>query len=190
MKIRMIRKTDQWNNEDFAAGSRVFTISHVTEGKEQVPYDIHFTDGEGKCWRPSNGMLEVLFRIWGDEAKAWAGHQVELYQDAAVKVGAMVTGGIRIRAISHIDKPMSPVITVSRGTRKPYTVKPLADAAKPATGLIPPRDASARVWLTELTLAGDDLDAILALGNAAKGHATAADLDAIRGRYNDVKGQQ
>ena len=174
MKIRMIRKTDQWNNEDFAAGSRVFTISHVTEGKEQVPYDIHFTDGEGKCWRPSNGMLEVLFRIWGDEAKAWAGHQVELYQDAAVKVGAMVTGGIRIRAISHIDKPMSPVITVSRGTRKPYTVKPLAEVKH-------------RDWISELTLAGDDLDAILALGNAAKGHATVAELAQIRARYNELK---
>jgi len=185
MKIQMIRKTDQWNNEDFAAGSRVFTISHVTEGKEQTPYDIHFTDGDDKCWRPSNGMLEVLFRIWGDEAKAWAGHQVELYQDAAVKVGAMVTGGIRIRAISHIDKPMSPVITVSRGTRKPYTVKPLVVAPAP-TNL---RDESGRNWISELALAADDLEAVAALGKAASdAHANPADVAQIRARWNELKG--
>ena len=187
MKIQMIRKTDQWNNEDFAAGSRVFTISHVTEGKEQTPYDIHFTDGDDKCWRPSNGMLEVLFRIWGDEAKAWAGHQVELYQDAAVKVGAMVTGGIRIRAISHIDKPMSPVITVSRGTRKPYTVKPLVNTPAPAPTTL--RDESGRSWLTELTLAGDDLEAVASLGKAASdAHANPADVAQIRARWNELKG--
>ena len=186
MKIRMVRKTDQWNNEDFAAWSRVFTISHVTEGKEQVPYDIHFTDGEGKCWRPSNGMLELLMHTWGDDTQAWAGRRVELFQDATVKIGRDVVGGIRVRSISHINKPMSPRITVSRGTKKPYTVQPLEDASAPAPTT--PRDESGRDWISELTLAGDDLDAILALGNAAKGHATAADLDAIRGRYNDVKG--
>ena len=138
MKIRMIRKTDQWNNEDFATGSRVFTISHVTEGKEQVPYDIHFTDGEGRCWRPSNGMLELLIHTWGDDTQAWAGRRVELFQDATVKIGRDVVGGIRVRSISHINKPMSPLITVSRGTKKPYTVKPLVDVPAPAPAT--PRD--------------------------------------------------
>ena len=128
MKIRIIRKTDQWNNEDFAAGSRVFTISHVTEGKEQAPYDIHFSDGDGKCWRPSNGMLELLWRLWGDDSKVWAGHRVELFQDSTVKIGRDVVGGIRVRSMSHITKTMSPLITVSRGTKKPYTVKPLLEA--------------------------------------------------------------
>lgn len=129
MKIRIVRKTDQWNNEDFTAGSRVFTISHVTEGKEQVPYDIHFSDGDGKCWRPSNGMLELLWRLWGDDSKDWAGRKVELFRDASVKIGRDVVGGIRVRSMSHIDKPMSPLITVSRGTKKPYTVQPLPDVA-------------------------------------------------------------
>lgn len=131
MKIRIVRKTDQWNNEDFISGSRVFTISHVTEGKEQVPYDIHFTDGDGKCWRPSNGMLELLWRLWGDDSKDWAGRRVELFRDPSVKIGREVVGGIRVRAMSHIDKPMSPQITVSRGTKKAYTVQPLSDAPTP-----------------------------------------------------------
>lgn len=131
MKIRIIRKTDQWNNEDFTDGPRVFTISHVTEGREQAPYDIHFSDGDGKCWRPSNGMLELLWRLWGDDSKNWAGRKVELFRDPNVKIGRDVVGGIRVRAMSHIDKPMSPPITVSRGTKKPYTVQPLRVADAP-----------------------------------------------------------
>ena len=131
MKIRMIRKTDQWNNEDFAAGSRVFTISHLTEGKEQVPYDIHFSDGEGRCWRPSNGMLELLWHIWGDDSTVWAGRRVELFQDATVKQ---------------------------------------------------------RDWMAELVLAGDNLEAVASLGKAATdAHATAADIAAIRARYDGLK---
>lgn len=128
MKIRIIRKTDQWNNEDFESGSRVFTISHVTEGREQAPYDIHFSDGDGKCWRPSNGMLELLVNLWGNEAKDWAGRQVELFRDPTVTIGREVVGGIRVRSMSHIEKAMSSKITVSRGTKKPYAVKPLAVA--------------------------------------------------------------
>ena len=142
MKIRIVRKTDQWNNEDFAAGSRVFTISHVTEGKEQVPYDIHFSDGEGRCWRPSNGMLELLWHLWGDDSKAWEGRRVELFQDATVKIGRDVVGGIRVRSMSNINKTMSPLITVSRGTKKPYTVQPLPDEVK-------------RDWFAELEAVND-----------------------------------
>jgi hypothetical protein len=148
MKIRIVRKTDQWNNEDFAAGSRVFTISDVTEGKEQVPYDIHFSDGDGRCWRPSNGMLELLWRLWGDDSKAWVGRRVELFQDASVKIGRDVVGGIRVRAMSHISKPMSPLITVARGTKKPYTVQPLTE-----TTPTPPAidNATLAEWIDQLT---------------------------------------
>jgi len=155
MKIKIVRKTDQWNNEDFADGSRVFTISRVTEGKEQVPYDIHFSDGDGRCWRPSNGMLELLAHIWGTDSTVWSGRRVELFQDPTVKIGRDVVGGIRVRSMSHIDKTMSPLITVSRGTKKPYTVQPLTEPAQ-------------RDWLAELDLAGDDIGAVTALGGAAR----------------------
>lgn len=165
MKIRIVRKTDQWNNEDFAAGSRVFTISHVTEGKEQVPYDIHFSDGDGKCWRPSNGMLELLWRIWGDDSTVWAGRRVELFQDASVKIGRDIVGGIRVRSMSHIDKSMSPLITVSRGTKKPYTVKPLATSG-PTTPAPALTAADVATWVELLTNA-ETTDELLAVWTSA-----------------------
>jgi len=184
MRIQIVRKTDQWNNEDFAMGSRVFTIANVTKGKEQAPYDIQFSDGDGKCWRPSNGMLELLMRVWGDDAAVWSGRKVELFQDPRVKIGRDVVGGIRVRSMSHIDKPMSPLITVSRGTKKPYTVQPLTAAP------VAPTDTTGRDWLTELDNANTLAD-IEALGAAAKGAHVAQDIiQKMYDKHADVKAKQ
>ncbi|MET0888174.1 MAG: AAA family ATPase [Mycetocola sp.] len=51
-----------------------------------------------------------------------------------------------------------------------------------------PVDESGRDWLKELTLAGDDLGALTALGTAATAaHANPATLDVIRAEYKRVK---
>lgn len=34
-------------------------------------------------------------------------------------------GGIRVRALSHIDKPLTVALTVTRGKRAPFTVQPI-----------------------------------------------------------------
>jgi hypothetical protein len=54
-----------------------------------------------------------------------------LYRDPSVKFGGMDVGGIRVSHLSHIDKPLSVALTVSRGKRLPYTVQPLP-ASDPA----------------------------------------------------------
>lgn len=126
MKIVIERKTDQWNNEDFIPGPRVFTISGVVPGKAEAKYDVQFSDGDGKVWRPSNGMLELLAKLWGYETSEWLGRKVELFRDPEVKMGRDRVGGIRVRAMSHIDGPQAPLIVVSRGKRAPYPVQPLA----------------------------------------------------------------
>jgi hypothetical protein len=41
--------------------------------------------------------------------------------------GGKAVGGIEIEAMSHIDKPLSIALTVTRGKRAPYVVQPLAD---------------------------------------------------------------
>jgi hypothetical protein len=41
----------------------------------------------------------------------------------------MDVGGIRVSHLSHIAKPMTLVLAVSKGKRAPYVVQPLADAA-------------------------------------------------------------
>ena len=99
-----------------------------------------------------------------------------------MRFGPDVVGGIKISHLSHIDKPVTTDLTVSKGKRKNYTVKPLAAPVQP-------NDASGRNWLAELTLAGDNLEAVAALGKAASdAHANPVDVALIRARWNELKG--
>ena len=172
-------KSDQLDNVELASGPRTFTIEKVTRNNGEQPWNFHLKDFP-RVWRPAKSMLAVIGAAWGNKASAYVGQSVTLYRDPTVRFGKDITGGTRISHMTGLDKPLTITLMVSQGKFAQYTVQPLAVAATK-----PSRD-----WISELTLAGDDLDAILALGNAAKGHATTADLDAIRGRYNDVKGMQ
>ena len=128
--ITVERRSDQWNADDFALGSRIFTIAGVRHGKAEAKYDIDLVEGEGRCWRPPNTVLQLLLEVWGTKNAAdWVGRRVELYRDAEVSMGREKVGGIRVRAVSHIDRPTSALIQVSRGKRKTFTVQPLPDTA-------------------------------------------------------------
>ncbi|WP_104086531.1 hypothetical protein [Arthrobacter sp. GMC3] len=128
MKVAVKPRSDQWNADDFTGGPRTFTIAGAKHGTAEALYDIELAEGEGRVWRPPNGMLSVLIQLWGDEASEWIGRRVTLFKDPSVRVGKDVPGGIRISHMSDIGpKGASPSITVSRGQRRPYPVKPLLD---------------------------------------------------------------
>ncbi len=139
MKITAEPRSDQWNADDFTGGPRTFTIAGVNTGAAEQKYDIQLVEGEGRVWRPPLSMLRVLLNAWGDEASAWAGRRVTLYQDPNVRFGKETPGGIRISHLSHIGKTMKIPLTVSRGKRAMYTVEPLPEgpAAKQAGASIP-----------------------------------------------------
>lgn len=140
MRVAVKPRSDQWNADDFTGGPRTFTIAGVKHGTAEALYDIELVEGEGRVWRPPNGMLSVLIQLWGDEAAEWIGRRVTLFKDPSVRFGKDVPGGIRISHMSDIGpKSASPSITVSRGQRRPYPVKPITDAApaQPAAPTIP-----------------------------------------------------
>ena len=128
MKITAEPRSDQWNADDFVGGPRTFTIAGVKVGGAEQRYDIDLEEGEGRVWRPPLTILRVLISAWGDEAATWVGRRVTLYRDATVSFGKDQVGGIRVSHLSHIDKELRIPVTVSRGRRSMYTVKPLADA--------------------------------------------------------------
>lgn len=131
MKVAVKPRSDQWNADDFTGGPRTFTIAGTKHGTAEALYDIELAEGEGRVWRPPNGMLSVLIQLWGDEAAAWVGRQVVLFNDPSVKFGKDTPGGIRISHMSDIGpKAMTVKITVSRGRKGPYTVQPLAAPAQ------------------------------------------------------------
>lgn len=131
MKVAVKPRSDQWNADDFTGGPRTFTVAGAKHGTAEALYDIELVEGEGRVWRPPNGMLSVLIQLWGDEAYEWIGRRVTLFKDPSVRFGKDVPGGIRISHMSDIGpKGASPSITVSRGQRRPYQVKPLLDVVQ------------------------------------------------------------
>jgi len=158
MRITAEPRSDQWNAEDFLSGPRTFTIAGVTPGKAEQKYDIHLVEGEGRVWRPPLTMLRVLLAAWGDNAAEWQGRRVTLYLDPTVRFGKEQVGGIRISHLSHIDKPLTVSVTVTRGRRAPYKVEPLVETA-PAPSISDEQiaDATTVDELRELWKHGDPM---------------------------------
>ena len=140
-------KSDQLNAEDLLTGPRTFTVERVSKGSAEQPVDIHLVEFPGRPFRPSKTVRRILVNAWGPDANTYTGRRMTLYRDPAVKFGGMDVGGIRVSHLSHIDKPLSVALTVSRGKRQAYTVKPLADEPPPrkgTTGGKPLRDGGDR----------------------------------------------
>ena len=139
MSSAIVPKSDQINADDLIGGPMTITINDVkiTGGQEQ-PVSIYFA-GSDKAFRPCKSMSRVLVSAWGPDAKAYIGRSLELYRDPTVKWGGMEVGGIRIRAMTDIEGPMTMALTATKGSRKPFTVRPLtaapAKADKAADGV-------------------------------------------------------
>lgn len=126
-------KSDQQNFDDYAIGPRTVTVSEVTKGSVEQPVDIGLVEFPGRPYKPSKSMRRVLVAAWGPEASAYAGRRMTLFGDPTVKFGGQVVGGIKIAALSHIDKRMTLSLTTTKGKRAPFTVEPLTDATPVVT---------------------------------------------------------
>lgn len=127
MKITAPPRSDQWNAEDFTGGPRTFTIAGVKEGKAEQKYDIELVEGEGRVWRPPLTVLRLLIAAWTEDSTMWVGKRATLYLDPEVRFGRDTVGGIRVSHLSGIDKPLTRLLSTTRGKRAPFTVQPLED---------------------------------------------------------------
>lgn len=119
-------KSDQLNAEDLLAGPRTFTVERAVVRDGEQPVNLHLVELPGRPYRPSKTMRRVLLNAWGKRSAEYAGRRLTLYRDPEVKFGGEAVGGIKISHMSGIDQPVSVSLTVTRGTRAPYTVQPLA----------------------------------------------------------------
>jgi hypothetical protein len=119
-------KSDQLNSDDLISGPRTIRITDVKikPGTEQS-VSIFFDGDNGKPWKSCKSMGRVLVAAWGKDASKYIGRSVTLYRDPAVKWAGMEVGGIRISHLSDIENPITMALTVTKGSRKPFTVKPL-----------------------------------------------------------------
>lgn len=153
MRITAEPRSDQINFEDFISGPRVYTIGGVRVGTAEQKYDIQLQE-EQRVWRPPLTVLRTLIACWGDDATVWQGRQAELYGDPSIRFGKEAVGGIRIKALSHLDEPKTVTVTVARGKRQKITIQPLQVA--------PPTD-----WQALLQDAQGDRDKLLRLHQRA-----------------------
>jgi hypothetical protein len=136
-------KSDQLDFDDFLAGERTFTVAGVKAGPSaDQPVEILLQEFP-RPWRPSKSMRRVLVAAWNADASTYVGKRMTLFGDPTVKFGGQAVGGIRIAALSHIDKPLTVSLTVTRAKRAPFVVQPLPDA--------PPADDRAAKAITALT---------------------------------------
>lgn len=126
-------KSDQLNADDLIAGPRTITITgvDVRPGADQ-PVSVRFEGDNGKPWKPCKSMCRVMVMAWGADSSQYAGQSVTLFRDPRVTWGGMEVGGIRIAAMTGIDRDLSAVLTKSKSKREMVTIKRLTKPTKPA----------------------------------------------------------
>lgn len=181
----IVPRSDQTNAEDFLTGPRTVTIVEVKKGSAEQPVDIFLAEFPGRPFRPSKTVRRLLVAGWGPEASAYVGRRLTLYRDPTVKFGGADVGGIRVSHMSHIDKPLSVALTVTRGKRQPYTVKPLTDTGAGDAGEGSPAPASPRQVMFDL-LKGRKRVEVLAIIAGIIGHEVAASSELTDAEVDEV----
>ena len=159
-------RSDQQNYDDYVAGPRTVTVTEVDRDKEQR-VSIHLAEYPGRPFKPSKTNLRLIAQAWGTEAAAWTGRRMTLAGDPTVKFGGQQVGGIRVVALSHIDKPFTAALTATRGKRATYKVDALPD--QPAPPPIPSfaTEDDARTYWLKRRDEGATPDELAAIQNAA-----------------------
>lgn len=146
----VIPKSDQLNADDLLSGPRTFTIKEVRKLNGEQPVAIFLEEfPAGRPYKPCKSMLRVLIECWGHDGSVYPGRRLTLYRDARVRFGPDDVGGIRISHLSHIDKARGIILTVTRGKRATYPVKPLPNDDVPAAAPVTEESVSQLASLRE-----------------------------------------
>jgi hypothetical protein len=123
-------QSEQQNFDDYSAGPRTVTIAEVRAGSSEQPVEIHLAEYPGRPYKPSKSMRRILVAAWGSDAEIYVGRRMTLVGDPTVKFGGVTVGGIKIAALSNLDKRLTISLTVTKGKRAPHTVDPLPELTR------------------------------------------------------------
>lgn len=126
----IVAKSDQLNAIDLVGRDVTVTIIDVKQGPADQPVHI-ITDayGPSRPWKASKTALRDIVQAWGTDSTVWVGRRLTLFNDPEVLWAGQAVGGIRIRAMSHIDKAFEAKHVITRGKTKKVMIQPLPDAA-------------------------------------------------------------
>jgi hypothetical protein len=115
-------RSDQLNFDDVAIKEITAKIIAIRAGSKEQPVWLDLDGFDGRPYKPSKSMLRVLAYLWGEDGHLWVGRTLTLYGDKTVRYGGIAVGGIKIRAMSHIDCDASLMLTTSRGKKVEHKV--------------------------------------------------------------------
>ncbi len=121
----ILAKSDQLNADDLAAPMTITVTEVRAADSADQPITIRYDGDQGKPFKPCKTVRRVLVRAWGPQGQEYVGRSMTLYNDPTVKWGGQPVGGIRISHLSHIDQDLTIPLTVTRGQKKPVTIKRL-----------------------------------------------------------------
>ena len=122
----LVAKSDQMNAIDLARDVTV-TILDVFKGQSDkrvhIVTDIYGTE---RPFKPSKTVLRDIAQAWGLESQVWVGRRLTLFNDTTVLWAGQESGGIRVRAMSDIDKAFEAKHAISRTKSEKVMIQPLA----------------------------------------------------------------
>lgn len=142
----IVAKSDQVNAIDLVGRDVTVTIVDVKPGPADQPVHI-ITDayGAGRPFKASKTALRDIVQAWGTDSTVWVGRRLTLWNDPDVLWAGQAVGGIRIKAMSHIDKAFEAKHIITRGKSKKVMIQPLPDAPAPVDNVAE--------WITALNTA-------------------------------------
>jgi hypothetical protein len=119
----VIAKSDQLNADELIDPITI-TVTRVDKvsAKDQ-PVHIHSVGIQP--FKPCLTMRRMLIAAWGKYKDEWVGRSMVLYCDPEVVWAGKEQGGVRVSHASHIDKPVSKMLAVTRGRKKLFTILPI-----------------------------------------------------------------
>ena len=114
-------KSDQMNSVDLTAPITGRIVKVDYNPKQEQPVKLFLEGYEKRPYKPCKSMLRGLVKAWGDETDNWSDKLIRIHCDPTVTWAGEATGGIRITAISGIDKPFEFTIQLNRKQRKVET---------------------------------------------------------------------
>jgi hypothetical protein len=153
----IIPKSDQLNAEQLLSGPITVTVCAVKRGNAEQPVVIHYEGDGGRPYKPCKTMRKVLVLAWGKDGTKWVGRSMTLYNEPTVKFGGQTVGGIRISHLSHIDRPLTPQLTITRGKKGECRIEPLV-ISDPVADAKARLEAAARGGMDSLKAAWGSLD--------------------------------
>jgi len=101
----ILAKSDQLNADDLIGAPRRIKIIGTEQGNAENPVIVHYEGETGRPFKPCKTVRRILAAAWGVDSTVWEGQEALLYCDPSVVYAGKEVGGIRIQALTGINKP-------------------------------------------------------------------------------------